>query len=124
MVTISSWWSHLSGVLYRSQSLLSLPNLVGAELLGNVDGLKSLLISIHILCIILVVSRQFLMLLVGVLTMLQLLVPLWLSLPFFGSVSKFTFEEPDKEMADLIVLARSHASNFCIIEAFCFACCG
>ena len=53
-------------------------------MLGNVDGLKSLLMSIHVLCIVLMVSRQFLMLLVGALTMLQLLVPSWLSLAFLA----------------------------------------
>ena len=33
-------------------------------------------------------------------------------------MSKFTFEEHDKEMADLVGLARSHTSNFCIIAHF------
>ena len=35
---------------------------------------------------------------------------------FFGS--KFTFEEPDEEISDLVGLARSHTSNFCIIKHF------
>ena len=37
---------------------------------------------------------------------------------FFGSMSKFTFEEPDREMADLVSLARSHTSKFHIVEHF------
>ena len=37
---------------------------------------------------------------------------------FFGSMSKFTFEELDKEMVDLISLARAYTSNFCIVEYF------
>ena len=37
---------------------------------------------------------------------------------FIGSVSKFTFKEPDSEMADLFGLARSHTSNFHVIECF------
>ena len=86
-------------------------------MLGNINGLKSLLISIHILCIILLVSRQFLMLLVSVLTMLQL-GTLIVDPSFFGSMSKFTFEQPDKEMADHIGLARSQTLNFCIVERF------
>ena len=84
-------------------------------MLGNVNELKSLLMLIHILCIVLVVSRQFILLLSN-LTMLQLLVPSQLSLPFFGSVSKFTFVQPDKEMADLVALVKSHACNFHVIK--------
>ena len=37
---------------------------------------------------------------------------------FLCYVSKFTFEEPDREAADLVSLARSHTSNFCIVEHF------
>ena len=37
---------------------------------------------------------------------------------FFGFVSKFTFKEPDKEMADLVGLPRSYTLNFCIVERF------
>ena len=36
----------------------------------------------------------------------------------FGFVSRFTFKKPDKEIADLIGLARSHTSNFHIVEHF------
>ena len=50
-------------------------------MLGKIAEFKSLLMSLHILYISLVVSRPFLMLLVGVLTMLQPLAPSWLSLP-------------------------------------------
>ena len=37
---------------------------------------------------------------------------------FFGSVYKFTLEKPEREMADLVGLARSHTSNFHVIEHF------
>ena len=33
-------------------------------------------------------------------------------------MSKFTFAEPDREMADLVGLARSQALNFRIVELF------
>ena len=35
---------------------------------------------------------------------------------FFGSVFKFTFEQPDRGMTDLVGLARSHILNFCTIK--------
>ena len=31
---------------------------------------------------------------------------------------KFTFEDPDKEIADFVGLARSHTLNFCVIKRF------
>ena len=39
-------------------------------------------------------------------------------LSFISSISKFTFEEPEREMADLVGLARSHTSSFRVIERF------
>ena len=43
---------------------------------------------------------------------------LMFELSFLGSVSKFTFKEPARQMADFISLARSHTYNFCIFEHF------
>ena len=37
---------------------------------------------------------------------------------FIVYMSKFTFEEADREMGDFVGLARSNNSNFCIIEHF------
>ena len=37
---------------------------------------------------------------------------------FISSMFKFTFDKPNKEMADLVSLAGSHAQNFHIIEHF------
>ena len=88
-------------------------------MLGNVSGLKSFLMSIHILFIILIVSRSFLMLLLSILTMYQLLVHSWLSLPLLA-LCQFTFEELDRKMADLVSLAKSQTSNFRIKERFDF----
>ena len=39
-------------------------------------------------------------------------------LSFFGSISKFTFDEPDTEMASPVGLASFHTSNFHIVEHF------
>ena len=37
---------------------------------------------------------------------------------FLDFVSKFTFVEPDREIAEFVGLARSQASKICVIEHF------
>ena len=85
---------------------------------GNVDGLKSLLMLIHILYIDPCGQWAVPDALSWHPNHVTALGTLEVEPSFFGSVFKFTVEEPDKEMAALVSLDRSHTLEFFIAKHF------